>query len=93
MRQPVRDYGGAPPECQRDGAESLAMQIDSVNHADDGGVDGRVGTADGGHGGKTFGSQQDALADASVYGVECEDGIAAVRSVEVKRLDNENLPA
>ena len=41
-------------------------------------VDRRVGTANGGHGGKTFGGKQDAFADTRVHGVEREDGIAAI---------------
>jgi hypothetical protein len=34
--------------------KSLVVQIDGINHADDGGVDGRVGPANGGHGGKAL---------------------------------------
>jgi hypothetical protein len=35
-------------------AKSLFMQVDGIDHADDGGIDGRVGAANGGHGGKAF---------------------------------------
>ena len=72
-------------------AKSLAMQIDGINHSDDGGIDRRIGTADGGHGGETFRGKQNAVADARVHGVEREDGIAAIRAVELKRLDDEDL--
>jgi hypothetical protein len=72
-------------------ARSIVVQIDRIDHADDGGVDGRVGTADGGHGGEAFGGKQNAVADARVHGVEGEDGIAAVGSVEMKRLDDKDL--
>ena len=67
------------------------MQIDGINHADDGGVDGRVGAANGGHGGETFRCEQDTVADSRAHRVEREDGIAAIRAVELKRLDDEDL--
>ena len=72
-------------------ANSNFMKIDRINHSDDGGVDGRVGTADSGHGGKTFHGEQDAVADARAHRVEREDRIAAIGAVEVKRLDDEDL--
>ena len=33
------------------------------------------------------------VADAGVHGVESEDGLAAVGAVEMKRLNDEDLPA
>jgi len=65
--------------------------VHCVNHPDDGGVDGRVGAADGGHGGETFRGEQDAVADARAHGVEREDGITAVCAVKMQRLDDEDL--
>lgn len=67
------------------------VKVDRINHPDDGGVDGRVGTADGSHGGEAFRCEQHAVADARVHGVEREDGIAAIRAVEMERLDDEDL--
>src|SRR5579864_2299638 len=47
----------------------VPVQVDGIDYADDGGVDGRGGAADGGHCGKAFGGEQDALADSCVHGV------------------------
>jgi hypothetical protein len=71
--------------------ESLVVQIDRVDDADYGGVNGRVRTPNGGHRGKALGGEQHALADARIHGVERQDGITAVCPVEMKRLDDKNL--
>jgi hypothetical protein len=72
-------------------AKSLIVQIDRIDHADDGRVDGRVGAADRGHGGKTFSGKQHAVADARVHSVERDDGIATICPVKLKRLNDENF--
>jgi hypothetical protein len=71
--------------------KSLALYFDGVNHADHGGVDRRIRSPNGSHRGEAFRSEQDAVADASIHGVEREDGIAAIRTVKLKRLDDEDL--
>ena len=73
--------------------ESLAVQIDGIDHADDGGVDRRIGPTDSGHGGKSFVGDEHALADAGADGVEREDRVAAVGAIEIERLDDENFAA
>jgi hypothetical protein len=72
-------------------AKSHVAQIYEINHSNDGGVDRRIWTADGSHCGKTFGSEQDAVANACAHRVKRENRIAAIRAVELKRLDNEDL--
>jgi len=71
--------------------ESLVVQIDGVNDADYSGVDGRVRPPHGGHGGKAFGGEQNALPKACTHRVQREDRFAAVRPVKIERLDNENF--
>lgn len=68
-------------------------EVNGVDNADDGGVNGRVGTADGSHGGEAFGDDEDLVADAGVHGVKSEDGLAAVGAVQMQGLDDEDLPA
>jgi hypothetical protein len=68
-------------------------QSDFVDDADYGGVDGRIGAADGGHCGEAFGGEQDAFADSGVNGVECDDGFAAIGAIEIERLDHQKLTA
>jgi len=66
-------------------------EVHGVDHTDDGRINGRVGAADGGHGGKTFRGKQNAVADAGAHGVKREDRIAAIRTVELEWLDDEDL--
>jgi hypothetical protein len=69
------------------------VQIDGIDHANDGGVDGGVGASNGCHGGKSIGGEQDALADARVHCVKRENGFAAICAIEIERLNDENLPS
>jgi hypothetical protein len=67
------------------------MQINRINHTDNGGIDGRVGAADGGHGREAFRGEQDAVADSRAYGIEREDRIAVIGAVKLQRLDDEDF--
>jgi len=67
------------------------VQIDFIDHPDHGGIDGRIGAADGSHCGEAFGGEEDAFADARIHGVKRKDWIAAIGAIEVERLDDENF--
>jgi len=69
------------------------VQVHFINHANDGGIDGRIGTPDGSHRRKTFGGEQDAFADSRVHGIQRKHRVAAVGAVQIERLDDENLAA
>lgn len=72
-------------------ANSLFLHFHRIDYADDGGIDGGIRAANSGHGGETFRAKQNAVADSRVDGIEREDWIAAIRAVQLKRLDYEDL--
>src|SRR5579863_8593457 len=69
----------------------LVMQMDGINHADYGGIDGGIGAADGGHCRETLRGKQHSVSDACVHGIEREHRITAICSVKLKQLDEQNL--
>jgi hypothetical protein len=65
-------------------------RVDDSNHSC---VDGGVRAAHSSHCRKAVGGEQDALADARADGIQCEDGFAAIRAIQLNGLDHENLAA
>jgi hypothetical protein len=49
--------------------------------------------ADAGHGAEAFGNQQHPVADAGVYCIYRDNGVAAIRAIEIQRLHHEQLAA
>ena len=52
-----------------------SRELHEIHDADDRRVDGRVGVADGGHGGKTFLNCENPVADAGIDSVQRNDRI------------------
>lgn len=76
--------------------EALALravldELDRVNHADDGRIDGRVRALDRGHGRKAFDGKQNLIAKAGIHSVEREQGFTALAAVKMEGLNNQDL--
>jgi hypothetical protein len=69
----------------------FVVQVDGVDDADDGGVDGGAGPADRSHRAPTFRGEEHAVAHAGLHGVEGEDSVAAVGAVKIERLHDEDF--
>jgi hypothetical protein len=64
-----------------------------VDKADHRHIDRRLRPADTGHGAEAFGNQQHAVAGAGVDGVHRYYGFAAIGTIQIQRLDHEQLAA
>lgn len=72
-------------------AKLVLVEVHGIDHPDDCSVDGRIGPADGSHGGKAFGSEENALTDACVYSIQGEHGFAAIGAVQIQGLNEQDL--
>src|SRR5579862_2606075 len=65
-------------------ARLLPAEVYGVDYANYSGVDGRVRPSNRGHGREAFGGKQNAFANAGTNGVQRQNGIAAVRAVQLQ---------
>src|SRR5260370_41694301 len=71
----------------------IGRKFDVVDKADHGHIDRRLRPADTGHGAEALGDQQHAVARAGVHRIHGHHGVAAIRTIQIQRLDHEQLAA
>jgi hypothetical protein len=68
-------------------------KIHCIYDAEYGHIDWGIRPSDGRHCGKTFGNQKNAIAHTGVHGIKRQYRFAAIATIQLQRLHNQNLPS